>query len=195
MRVRKQFRLLAASVAIGSGLAIAPTAQATTSAPLSGVATPTLHANRSVQSSEHATPLTPPAAKTRAIAASEEIDTAVAGAPDWSSEWGCDYVTGAEACFITYGDHIWVKDSAGDGLAASAYWENYLKNSSGDWVLYRYGRCENHLGAGKWGGCNKDFYEDGTSPNALGGKGSEICVWAEVTGDVSSSPACLFNVQ
>ncbi|MGW1620869.1 hypothetical protein [Streptomyces sp. NPDC002172] len=124
-------------------------------------------------------------------AAAEEVDIATAGTPDWSSSWECSTIAAAQGCFVTYGDHLWVKDTKPDGLAADVYWENYLWNGS-SWVFWRNGRCENHLGSGHWGGCNKDFYEDSTSPNPVGGEGSEVCVWAEVTGDVGPG-YCMLN--
>lgn len=126
-----------------------------------------------------------------AAASSEEVDTATAGSPDFGSRSACSAIEAAEGCFVSYGDHLWVKDTSADGLVASVYWENRLWNGS-SWVLWRNGRCENHLGNGKWGGCNKDFYENGTNPNALGGKGSEVCVWGEVTGDVGDG-VCIPN--
>ncbi|MFF7754988.1 peptidoglycan-binding protein [Streptomyces sp. NPDC007971] len=43
MRIRKQFLLLVATAALGSGLAVAPAAQAAVSAPSSGVVAPMVH--------------------------------------------------------------------------------------------------------------------------------------------------------
>ncbi|WP_298183229.1 hypothetical protein [Saccharomonospora sp.] len=44
-----------------------------------------------------------------------------------------------------------------DGASAVVYWDNYR-----DGELYRYGRCENRLGSGNWGVCNKNYYEGST---------------------------------
>ncbi|MFF9607875.1 hypothetical protein ACF1GY_37465 [Streptomyces sp. NPDC014684] len=87
--------------------------------------------------------------------------------------------TGATACFEKYGDKIWIKATASRSDIL-AMWENYLRDSSGSWgdFPYREGSCENHLGSGRWGYCNKDFYEDSTDPNARGGQGSGIRLWA-----------------
>jgi hypothetical protein len=72
-----------------------------------------------------------------------------------------------------------VDDTDADDNSAQLYWENWLENSSGNLVLYRYGRCYNRLGAANgWAACNKDFYEDSTYPNAADGMGSVIRFWA-----------------
>jgi hypothetical protein len=84
-----------------------------------------------------------------------------------------------DTCFQKYGDKIWVRDLDPDNLYVYAYWENYLRDSSGTWRLYRWGRCEDHLGyAATWTYCDKSFYEDQTSPNALNGMGSGIRLYA-----------------
>lgn len=83
-----------------------------------------------------------------------------------------------EACFELHGDRIWVYDARGDGLATYGQWQNYLRNPSRTWVLYREGTCKNSLGHGHWGVCDKDFYEDSTSPNAVGGQGSGLRIAA-----------------
>lgn len=46
------------------------------------------------------------------------------------------------------------------------------------WRYYRYGDCINSLTAGHWGYRDKDFYENSTYPNAVGGQGSIIRLWA-----------------
>jgi hypothetical protein len=114
-----------------------------------------------------------------AAAASYEEDTAVAGTPPSFDPNDCiglevsgHIVMGT--CFQPYGDKIWVEDTYGDGYAAVASWVNYLRDASGNWDSYRSGSCTNSLTAGHWGVCNKDFYEDSTSPNAAGGQGSGI---------------------
>ncbi len=103
-------------------------------------------------------------------------DAAVAGSPPAFSSGQCAEIDASVACFEPSGDKIWVYDAKADGAAAAGYWENYLKNSAGQWLYYRYGKCTNHLGAGSWGYCNYDFYED-TSLNADGGKGSGVRVY------------------
>jgi hypothetical protein len=167
------------------GLFTAPAASAA-AAGRTAAAAPAAGARSSAASTPAGAPMASPAA-----ASSEEVDTATAGSPDFGSHSACSATEAAEGCFVTYGDHLWVRDAAPDGLVASVYWENRLWNGS-SWILWRNGRCENHLGSGKWGGCNKDFYENGTNPNGIGGKGSEVCVWGEVTGDVGDG-ICILN--
>lgn len=87
--------------------------------------------------------------------AAVELDHAVAGTPP--SGLDCVSVTGATACFEHYGDRWWVKDTAADSASAEARWDNYRNGS-----LYRSGICRNGLGNGKWGVCNKNYYEDST---------------------------------
>ncbi|MBA9050576.1 MULTISPECIES: hypothetical protein [Streptomyces] len=94
---------------------------------------------------------------------------AVAGTPDFVHNIiYCVSTTGARACFQPYGDKLWVK-----GRAASADWENYLRDRTGAWKWYRTGSCLNKLSGGRWGYCQVNFYED-TSKNPYGGKGSGI---------------------
>lgn len=88
-----------------------------------------------------------------ASVAAYEVDRAVKGTPP--ADVSCIEVTGAIACFQQYGDKWWVKDTAADGASAVAVWNNYRNGS-----LYRQGQCENRLGAGTWGVCNKNYYED-----------------------------------
>ncbi len=85
-----------------------------------------------------------------------ELDSAVAssGPPPGLL---CPAVAGAIACFDPYGDRWYVKDTAADSASAEARWNNYLSNE-----LYRTGICRNSLGAGRWGVCNKNYYEQST---------------------------------
>ncbi|MFF9771884.1 hypothetical protein ACF1GT_35840 [Streptomyces sp. NPDC014636] len=102
-----------------------------------------------------------------------EWDTAVSGSkPPQDCLDGVVAMTGAKACFERYGDVLWVEDTAADGHSATNSWSNYLFDSSGNGHLYRQGSCVNKLGAGHWGYCNKDFYENST-PTPYG-TGSEI---------------------
>ena len=103
-------------------------------------------------------------------------DPAVAGTPPTFSSGQCAEIDASKACFEPSGDKIWVYDALADGKAAAGYWENYLRNSAGDWIIYRNGKCTNHLTAGTWGYCNYDFYED-TSLNADGDYGSGVRVY------------------
>ncbi|MGW0432012.1 hypothetical protein ACWDV4_05640 [Micromonospora sp. NPDC003197] len=84
---------------------------------------------------------------------SYEWNTAEAGTPP--SGLPCVSTTGAIACFQAYGDKWWVKDTSGDSASAVAHWANYRNGA-----LYRQGGCRNGLGSGKWGVCNKNYYED-----------------------------------
>lgn len=86
-------------------------------------------------------------------AVDSELNQAVAGNPP--SGLPCVKTTGATACFEASGDKWWVKDTAGDGASAEAFWQNYRNGS-----LYRTGVCRNSLGNGEWGVCNKNYYED-----------------------------------
>jgi hypothetical protein len=88
-------------------------------------------------------------------AATLEIDRAKKGT--YPGGLSCVTVTGAQACFEAYGDKWWVKDTVADGASAVVYWDNYRNGS-----LYRIGRCENRLGSGNWGVCNKNYYEGST---------------------------------
>ncbi len=111
-------------------------------------------------------------------------DTAVAGTPPifTSDECATNSATYAgkpvsfTACFEPYGDKIWVYDGGADTYPAYGAWDNYLKDSAGNWTIYRSGTCVNHLGAGHWGYCNYDFYEDSTY-NADYGYGSGVRVY------------------
>ncbi|MBB5931861.1 hypothetical protein [Streptomyces echinatus] len=78
------------------------------------------------------------------------------------------------ACFERSGDKFLV--NVGDTVDGSprVEWWNELKNARGDWKIYRQGYCYGEWYRHSTVVCNKNFYEDSTSPNALGGKGSRI---------------------
>jgi hypothetical protein len=88
-----------------------------------------------------------------------EWDTAVAGSPPSFRSGDCASRSGVTACFEKNGDKWWVKDTAADGHSATASWYNLLGPNL---VTYRQGSCVNKLGSGKWGVCNKDYYEFNT---------------------------------
>lgn len=99
----------------------------------------------------------PAAADRGGVSAAEyELDIAKAGTPP-SSGLNCRSITGARVCFEHYGDKWWVRDTASDGASAVVLWDNYRNGS-----LYRQGECQNRLGSGNWGVCNKNYYEDST---------------------------------
>ncbi len=121
-----------------------------------------------------------------ASASTDGNQSATAGTPPQLDSAQCHEIDASVACFEPSGDKIWVLDHKADGKAAAGYWENYLRDSAGDWIIYRNGQCTNHLTAGNWGYCNYDFYED-TSSNADGGKGSGIRVYpCTETGPITS---------
>ncbi|MFI5924760.1 hypothetical protein ACIA3K_02140 [Micromonospora sp. NPDC051543] len=76
----------------------------------------------------------------------------------------------AKGCLRLYGDQWWSVNVRGEDMYL--VWKNTLWNGA-SWVLYREGTCFNDLGAGSWGVCNKDYYEN-SSVNAFGYKGSEL---------------------
>jgi hypothetical protein len=118
------------------------------------------------------TPAPPAASMPAAVVSGDDgVAIAVAGTPGGIYDSDCMTVTGGIACFQRYGDKVWVKHTG--STAAAASYENYLWDG-GAWSLYRWGYCYNSLAAGKWGYCNKDFYEDQTNPNAYGSKGSGV---------------------
>ncbi|WP_007023859.1 hypothetical protein [Saccharomonospora iraqiensis] len=88
-------------------------------------------------------------------AADYELDYAVAGTPPSRSELRCGSVTAVEICYQAYGDRWWIRDLRADGASAAVDWDNFR---NGD--LYREGMCVTSLGAGEWGQCNKNYYED-----------------------------------
>lgn len=81
------------------------------------------------------------------------------------------------ACFKPYGDVVFAADMLPDGYSVYALWQNELRNSVGNWGLYRNGKCTYTGGSISKGSCNKDMYEDSSS-NAWGGKGSRVRVKA-----------------
>ncbi|MGW2260400.1 hypothetical protein ACWCXE_21670 [Streptomyces sp. NPDC001780] len=87
---------------------------------------------------------------------------------------GNNQLNSGMGCFEQYGDviRVWSRNYT-DG-SPRAYWANELKDSNGVWKLYREGVCYGDYARNSWVSCNKDFYENTTSPNALGGKGSRI---------------------
>ncbi|WP_229399818.1 hypothetical protein [Micromonospora okii] len=103
-------------------------------------------------------------------AAATEYNDAVGGGPIYSV-YGCTENSYGEACFQKYGDGIYlVKNTSG---AVYARWSNWLWNGSA-WQQYRNGECWLSNLTNTWSHCNKDFYEDSTSPNAYGSQGSGI---------------------
>ncbi|EIE98562.1 hypothetical protein [Saccharomonospora glauca] len=89
-----------------------------------------------------------------ASVAAYEIDKAKKGTPPSSGVICPPDIPGARVCFEPYGDKWWVKDTAADGASAVVTWRNYRNGS-----LYRSGQCENRMGSGTWGVCNKNYYE------------------------------------
>ncbi|WP_216207432.1 hypothetical protein [Amycolatopsis aidingensis] len=90
-----------------------------------------------------------------AAVAEFERNFAVAGNLPSRSELTCHSVPAVEICYQAYGDRWWVQDQLGDGASAVVKWENFRNGS-----LYRHGMCVNSLGKGKWGQCNKNYYEN-----------------------------------
>ena len=81
-----------------------------------------------------------------------------------------------EACFVKFGDVLAVFDlntQAGNGFGWMQ-WQNDLKDANGNWKPYRHGECWLRTAPDVAGYCDKDFYENSTNPNALGGQGSRI---------------------
>ncbi len=50
----------------------------------------------------------------------------------------CATVSGAEGCFVKYGDKFTAEDTASDGYLAVVYWTNYLWDGA-SWRPYRTG--------------------------------------------------------
>ncbi|MGC5311818.1 hypothetical protein [Micromonospora zamorensis] len=68
---------------------------------------------------------------------------------DNANVW-CVSTTGAKACFVAYGDHVWVKDTKANGASAAG------TIIGGNWNR----RCMNDLGeAGGWVRCDFDVPE------------------------------------
>ncbi|GAA2706744.1 hypothetical protein [Micromonospora olivasterospora] len=114
----------------------------------------------------------PARAAVAGIGTMDAPDNAVPGSPPTGLH--CTATQGVQGCFKKYGDQWWVQDTASDVTAyAAVLWENHLRDGSGSWGLYRSGECNNRLGDGRWGVCNKDYWED-SSHNAWGGYGSRL---------------------
>lgn len=178
--MRKQLAIAAAAIGMLVALTAAPDAMA---------------AAGSHSATAAATPQSPGTASANA-ASDNEVDTAKAGTPNFSTHPAtCTTWDDSEACFQPNGDYIWVKDLTSDGHAAYGQWTNALRDGYGMWYGYREGSCNNFLGYGKWGYCSKDFYENNTDPNAYGGEGSEICVWASTWNGGAATPRCALNVN
>ncbi|MCP2249859.1 hypothetical protein [Lentzea aerocolonigenes] len=91
-------------------------------------------------------------------AAADGVQLAVAGTLPPRSQLECHSVPAVEICYEKSGDHWWVQDQdSSDGASAGVLWQN-IRNGS----LYRQGWCMTSLGKGKWGQCNKDYYENST---------------------------------
>ena len=179
MKTRHAFFGLAATAVLMVGLSAAPPATAD-SLDSTGTENVALHST-----SAPAVPAT----------ATFESDTAVAGTPNFSAHpASCVTYAGSEACFQPNGDYIWVKDIASDGHQAYGDWANDLRDVDGLWWGYRDGRCTNSLGYGHWGYCSKDFYENSTDPNAFGGQGSRISIWA-ATYSTDGSGTTVLNIN
>jgi hypothetical protein len=106
-------------------------------------------------------------------AAAAERDFAVAGTLPPRSQLECHSYVAVEICYEKGGDHWWVQDQdSTDSASAGVYWQNHRNGS-----LYREGYCITSLGKGKWGHCNKNYYE-----------GSQLygfpCVWDRSSTDV-----------
>ncbi|KUO10617.1 hypothetical protein [Streptomyces dysideae] len=95
----------------------------------------------------------------------------------------------ARGCFQPSGDIVFAKDNSADGWPVYTLWQNELKDSNGNWGLYRNGKCSWSGNAPSQGSCNKDMYEY-SSKNAHGGVGSRVrvksCV-ADLGDDTCSS--------
>jgi hypothetical protein len=99
--------------------------------------------------------LTPGAAHAAYFGA--ETDYAVASSAPSGTEgrdYFCSSKYGVVACFMPYGDKIYVADTVADGYAAVGEWSTWTSPT-----LWREGSCVNKLTAGTWGVCNKNFTE------------------------------------
>ena len=107
-----------------------------------------------------------------ALAVDFEWDFAVAGTLPPRSQLTCHSIEHVEICWEKAGDHWWVQDqNSNDHASAGVRWFNERNGS-----LYRKGYCITSLGKGKWGHCNKDYYENST----LSGY---PCVWDRSSGE------------
>ena len=96
-----------------------------------------------------------PAMSAAAAEVDAELNFAVAGTPPPKSQMECRSYPAVEICWEPAGDHWWVQDQDSDSASAGVYWRNNRNGS-----LYRDGHCITSLGKGKWGQCNKNYYED-----------------------------------
>ncbi|TDD80749.1 hypothetical protein E1293_20115 [Actinomadura darangshiensis] len=104
----------------------------------------------SMASAQAATaPTPPPRGDAQATTDAAPVSQSVGRALDLKSR-KCVSTTGSTACFETYGDKFYVKDTKKDGYSAVAVWAT----SYG-----RKGVCRNSLGSGKWGVCNYNMKE------------------------------------
>jgi hypothetical protein len=85
----------------------------------------------------------------------------------------------AITCFQKYGDVIWVYDPYDDLWLAQAHWSLWLRDGQGEWTFHKWGRCKASPASVRvWVVCDRDFYEDSTYPNAKGGQGAGIRLYA-----------------
>jgi hypothetical protein len=98
-------------------------------------------------------------------AAADGVEFAVAGTLPPRSQLECHSVPAVEICYEKAGDHWWVQDQDSDHASAGVLWQNFRNGS-----LYRQGWCITSLGKGKWGQCNKNYYE-GSKLNGF------PCIW------------------
>ncbi|MET7376423.1 endonuclease/exonuclease/phosphatase family protein [Micromonospora arida] len=82
-----------------------------------------------------------------------EVNTAVAGTPPGGLP--CVSNTYVTVCWENSGDRIWVRDDEADGKRAVAEWFAGANRTD----YWRNGICNNSLGSGVWGQCNKDMVE------------------------------------
>jgi hypothetical protein len=87
-----------------------------------------------------------------AVQANEEDRAVEVDGPPRGAE--CHDITGARVCFVPDGDQWYVRDTDEDSASADAVWVNYRNGE-----IYRTGICRNALGEGKWGVCNKNYFE------------------------------------
>lgn len=172
MKTRSILAALALAAAVAAGGFTAPAAVASAPVPLGP---DNFHNDLAAAHVRHQ----PAAATGRTAAVKPALQVqpttyATAGTPTNTNY--CVSVSGADACFQPYGDLIWVRDTASDGHPAYADWENDLWSGSA-WIAAYASTCESTLGAGRWGYCDEEFFED-SQANNVGGVGSVVGVWA-----------------
>ena len=79
--------------------------------------------------------------------ASADIYEWDSASPSGSSSGTCASTVGAHVCFVSYGDRLYVHDTASDGASAVLDW--YING-----LPLREGGCRNSMGNGSWGLCN-----------------------------------------